>query len=250
MGTIEKKLHLASQYLAAAGISFLPKADDDSHTNLGFNTDGGYLETHSLSDNNDKLILNYKNFSLEWKSTNESKSFRLDGATHKEAVDWISKISRKSLNKEYEYKFHYELPYTINNAFAYKLSDAGRLNELMHLRILAQFILERIDNYYKLEASIRIWPHHFDTGIYSTIPGSDVTIGLGLAIPDTVCDSHYLYITGYKKGTVMDTSGLDKLSIGEWKSEGFTGAILNAKDIVESDGVNFFKEVINELMKK
>jgi hypothetical protein len=90
MGTIEKQLHLASQYLAAAGISFLPKEDDDSHTNIGFNTDGGYLETHSLSDNYDKLILNYKNFSLEWKSNTESKSFRLDGATHKEAVDWIS----------------------------------------------------------------------------------------------------------------------------------------------------------------
>jgi hypothetical protein len=120
----------------------------------------------------------------------------------------------------------------------------------MHLRILAQFILQRTDRDFKLKASIRIWPHHFDTGIYSVIPDSDITIGLGLAIPDSICNDHYLYITGYKKGDVMDTSGLDKLSIGEWKSEGVTGAVLNTKDIVESDGVDFFKEVINRLMTK
>ncbi len=97
----------------------MPKSDDDSHTNIGFNTDGGYLETHTLSDNNDKLIFNYKNFSLEWKSDTESKSFRLDGATHKEAVDWISEMSRKFLKKEYTYIFHY---------ITYDIDDASALN--------------------------------------------------------------------------------------------------------------------------
>ena len=250
MNTIEIQLHIATQYLAAAGISFLPKEDDDSHTNLGFDTDGGYLETHSLSENNDKLILNYKDFSLKWKSDTQSKSFRLDGTTHQEAVDWISEMSRTFLNKEYKYKFHYELPYTIDDVSTFKLSDVGKLNDLMHLRILAQFILERIDNDYNLNASIRVWPHHFDTGIYSTIPESDIAVGLGLAIPDAICDEHYLYITGYKKGNVMNTSGFKKLTLGEWKAEGFTGAILTTENIVESDGVHFFTEVIHQLQTK
>ena len=30
---MEKQIHLAAQYLAAAGISFLEKEPDDSHTN-------------------------------------------------------------------------------------------------------------------------------------------------------------------------------------------------------------------------
>ena len=117
----------------------------------------------------------------------------------------------------------------------------------MHLRILAQFVLERIDKQYDLNTSIRIWPHHFDTGIYSPLPDSDVTIGLGLAIPDTICNKHYLYLSGYKNGNTIETSGLPKLSLGEWKSDGFTGAILNTDGIVESDGVAFFKETINQL---
>lgn len=32
-------MHLASQYLAAAAISFVPKKDDDSHTNLGWSNE-------------------------------------------------------------------------------------------------------------------------------------------------------------------------------------------------------------------
>lgn len=245
MNSIERQVHLASQYLAAAGISFLDKEEDDSHTNLGFNTDGGYLETHPLSDNNDKLILNYKNFNLEWRSNNTSNSFKLEGATHKEVVDWISQMSRSFIDKEYSYEFHYDLPYVVNDDSVFELSNPGTVQELMHLRILAQFILEKVDGDYNLNASIRIWPHHFDTGIYSALPESDVTVGFGLATPDTVCDSHYLYITGYKDGEVLDTSNFDKLSIGEWKSDGFIGAVLNTNHIVESEGVDFFKEAIH-----
>ncbi|WP_035335775.1 hypothetical protein [Dokdonia sp. PRO95] len=247
MDTIEKQLHIASQYLAAAGISFLPKKEDDSHTNLGFNPEEAILETHSLSDANDKLILNYKNFSLEWRSDAVSKVIDLDGATHKGLVEWISSNSREFINKEYSYKFHYELPYSIDDDFTFKLSDVEDLSEMMHLRILAQFILERIDIHYNLNTSIRIWPHHFDTGIYSLIPDLHITVGLGLAIPDSLCENHYLYITGYKGGQAIDPSGLESLTIGDWKSNGFKGAILDARGIVEADGVKFFKEVISQL---
>jgi hypothetical protein len=53
---MEKQMHLASQYLAAAGLSFVKKQDDDSHTNLGFNTEKGIMYTRALSDNGDQLI--------------------------------------------------------------------------------------------------------------------------------------------------------------------------------------------------
>jgi len=250
MKKIDEQIHLAAQYLAAAGISFLPKKSDDSHTNLGFIADSGEVETHSLSENNDKLILNYNTFSLEWKSNSVKKVFELDGATHKEVLQWVTETSKEQLNKGYNYDLHYDLPYSITDADTYSLSDANKLKELMHLRTLSQFIIEKIDEHYKLDTSIRIWPHHYDTGLYDAVPGSDISVGLGLAIPDSVCSEHYLYITGYKNGKAIDTSGFDKLSKGEWKSEGFTGAILDATGIVESDGITFFKEVIDQLIAK
>ena len=73
---MKKQTYLAAQYLAAAGISFVKKEADDSHTNLGFDTDGGFLATHSLSEDGDKLVLNYKNFNLEWKSNKGEASFK------------------------------------------------------------------------------------------------------------------------------------------------------------------------------
>jgi len=250
MKNIEEQIHLAAQYLAAAGISFLEKKPDDSHTNLGFIADRGEVETHALSANNDKLILNYNTFSLEWKSNTEKIAFELDGASHDEVLQWLSKTSKTHLNKTYSYDLHYDLPYAIKNDSKFSLSDASKLKDLMHLRILAQFIIEKIDHHFKLNTSIRIWPHHYDTGLYDALPDTDISVGLGLAIPDSVCSEHYLYITGYKNGKAMDTSTFDKLSNGEWKSGGFTGAILNTNGIVASEGVDFFKEVIDQLVSK
>lgn len=247
MYTIDIQILLASQYLAAAGISFLPKEADDSHTNLGFNAEGGYLETHPLSSNDDKLILNYKSFSLEWKSKEQSKVFKLDGATHKEVVTWISETSKAALHKEYVYDFHYELAYAIEDTSTFKLEDTAALEELEALRVLAQHVLEQINAEYSLNTSIRVWPHHFDSGIYSEIPNSDLTVGLGLAIPDSLCKDHYLYITGYKNGNAMETKGLEALTQGTWVSEGFKGGILTTKDLSEASGLAFFNEAIERL---
>lgn len=247
---MKKQMHLAAQYLAAAGISFLEKKDDDSHTNLGFSTENGCLYTHTFSENNDMLCLDYERFSLEWKSNQGTTSFRLDGATHGEVIKWISETSHTSLNKAYHYKFHYDLPYPISDTYTFKLLDVGKLIELMHLRILAQFTLERILKDNKIESSIRIWPHHFDTGAYVNFKdNSNISIGFGLAIPDTICNEHYMYISGYKDNKIMDTSGFENLNIGEWKNDGFKGAILPATKITESDAVEFFQEAINNFKK-
>lgn len=243
---MKKQMHLAAQYLAAAGISFLEKKDDDSHTNLGFSTENGCLYTRPFSQNDDKLCLDYERFSLEWRSNQGAISFRLDGATHSEVKKWISETSNTFIDKVYHYKLHYDLPYDINDAHRFTLLDVGELIELMHLRILAQFVLEQILDNNDLESDIRVWPHHFDTGAYATFKdGSPLSLGLGLAIPDTICKEHYLYVTGYKNNKIMDTSGFKNLNLGAWKNDRFKGAILPATKLIDSDAINFFQEAIN-----
>lgn len=243
---MKKQMHLASQYLAAAGISFLDKKEDDSHTNLGFNTESGCLESHYLSDNKDQLLLSYQNFSLHWKSKTGKVSFMLDGASHKEVLQWLNETSKEYLNKPFKYNFHYDLPYEVNDTYVYKLTSASELIDLMHLRILSQFSLEKINKEYKFDAEIRIWPHHFDTGIYAAVPGTSISVGLGLAVPDTVCDEHYLYASGYNASGQIDTSKFNKLDNGDWSPTGFNGAILPAGNLVESEGFEFFNQTINQ----
>ncbi|MDB2606961.1 hypothetical protein N9Y48_04220 [Zobellia sp.] len=243
---MKKQIHLAAQYLAAAGISFLDKKEDDSHTNLGFNTDNGCLETHILSNNNDQLLLNYQDFSMVWQSNSGTQSFPLDGTTHKDVLQWLKKTSQDNLNKVYEYNLHYELPYSIDDSYTFKLNDASALKELMHLRILAQFSLEKINQTHGFDVSIRIWPHHFDTGIYTEISTTGNSVGLGLAIPDSVCDEHYLYASGYNTEGQISTSGLKELTKGFWSTEGYIGGVLVAEGISEKVAVQFFNEVIEQ----
>ncbi len=241
-------MHLAAQYLAAAGISFLDKKPDDSHTNLGFEIKNGCLSTHVLSDQGDQLSLNYNRFTLEWKSNdNDTVVFELDGAMHTEVLSWLSHAATTRLNKTYHYKFHYELPYAIDATFTFQLLDFDQLMALKALRVMAQLVLKQVDKDYGLEGAIRVWPHHFDSGIYSTLPDSDITLGLGLAIPDAICNTHYLYISGYKNGQKIATSTLPVLSSGVWKSGDFVGAVLKADTVTASEGIAFFEDAISHL---
>ena len=236
-------MYLAAQYLAAAGISFVKKEEDDSHTNLGFSIEKTRMETHPLSENGDILSLDYKNFSLNWHSKSGSISFALDGSTHADVLNWLKETSKTFLNKSYSYGFHYDLPYEITDDFKFKLVDANRLAELLQLRIIAQATLEQTLKEENLESPIRVWPHHFDSGAYAGLH-KNIAIGFGLAVPDTMCKEHYFYISGYKGRDALNTEGFSPLSNGAWKNDGFKGAILPATSIDKSKAVLFFKEAI------
>jgi hypothetical protein len=238
-------MHLAAQYLAAANINFVAKESDDSHTNIGFNVAHQRLETHALSPEGDILTLSYKEFSLQWISSRGMTSFLLEGKTHAQALQWLEQTSMNALKKPFAYSFHYDLPYAISSTYQFTIPDAGALEKLCSLRILAQHSLEPILKEYQLDASIRIWPHHFDTGIYANLTGtSDVSIGLGLAIPDSVSDTHYFYVSGYKGGEAIIPNPQEKLSQGTWIDQDFKGAILVATNLEAPEAIPFFQATL------
>ena len=136
-------MYLLAQYLAAAGISFLKKKDDDSHSNLGFSIENNSMYSRPLNDYGDNLSVDFEKFTLDWNSNGVSTSLRLDGTTHAEILKWIEKMAAKaSMKAPYTYSFHYDFPYQIKDNFVFKLLDANRLRELLNLRILAQSVLE------------------------------------------------------------------------------------------------------------
>lgn len=135
-------MHLAAQYLAAAGISFVEKKADDSHTNLGWSIDKQRLETHPLSTAGDVLSLNYTTFSLEWISPKNNASFLLEGKTHQQVLKWLTSSADAILGKKYTYDFHYDLPCSIDDSFTFKF-DATKLKQLADLRSLTQSSLEK-----------------------------------------------------------------------------------------------------------
>lgn len=245
------QLHLASQYLAMAGKSFLAPKDDDSHTNVGFFAEDHTLRTWNLDDSGTYLAFSFDNFTLQWGTLEAKVSYALDGKAHNDVVGWISKmVSASKFEKPYNYDLHYKLPYTLSDDYTFELLDSDELNQLLQLRILAQNVLEAFLNSEKLESDIRIWPHHLDTGAFVVLnDGSGKSIGMGMAIPDAVWGAHYFYMSGYKGHDGLATDNFANLAHGEWKNNGFKGAILNTSNAKEKQAMQFFKEALHQYLE-
>jgi hypothetical protein len=171
----------------------------------------------------------------------------LEGKTHAQVLEWLQQMSLNYIAKPYRYKFHYDLPYSIHSDYTFHLDNSANLKTLANLRVLTQKGLEEIIKTFHLKDNIRIWPHHFDTGIYAPLPEtSDVMVGLGLAITDTVLDGHYFYASGYKNGNQLDPAAFSPLSVGKWVSDTFKGGVLPAENSNQDQLVKFFTEALNQ----
>ncbi|WP_109302676.1 hypothetical protein [Aquimarina sp. AU474] len=243
------QMHIAAQYLAAAGISFLDKKDDDSHSNLRFNAQKGYLETRPLNSSGCTIALDYNKFALYWLNNNNARlSIHLDQKTHIDVLKWMEKVSKAmNMEKSFEYNLHYDLPYTVTDDYVFKLEDANKSQKLIELRTLAQSVIQDFLTNNQLDSEIRIWPHHFDTGAFAALEDeTGISVGLGMAIPDTMHDDYYFYISAYQGHDAVSTSGFKTLTHGNWSNEGFKGAVLPLSGINKDTGVTFFQEALAE----
>ena len=237
--------HIAAQYLTTVAISFLDKKDDDSHTNLGWKD--GALYTRPLSELNCKLSLDYTSFSLIWLNDEGFReSIELDGKTHAEIVRWVRKTSLKAKkNLVYEYDLHFELPYEkVNDAFVFEKPSKDSIQQLIQKRNLAQSALE---NTLEKDISVRVWPHHFDTGAFF-MADDTLGIGLGMAIPDAMINDFYLYVSGYQGHNAVELPPTT-LEKGSYYSEGWKGFALPVSGITKADAYTFYTNAINQYTK-
>jgi len=207
-----KNLHQAAQYLAAAGISFLDKKSDDSHTNVGWNKAKNRMETHAFG-NQDQLGINLNTAKIEWlKNGFTISELTLNNTSHADVLSWIETQTKKQkIANTYRYDFHYELPYnSIKNEDTYTL-DLNELNYISKELTIAQDTFGQFLKTEQLESPIRIWPHHFDLGIYTQLSAENTFMGAGLAIPDSLVDDLYFYASGYKNGEGIETKDFGKM---------------------------------------
>lgn len=74
-------------------------------------------------------------------------------------------------------------------------------------------------------------------------------IGLGLAVPDSLINDHYFYISGYKGHSGIDTSRFGSLPHGSWLNGSFKGAILPSSSVTVGMVNTFFTEAFNNYKK-
>ena len=232
--TMISQFHQAAQYLAGAGISFIKKADDDSHTNLGWDSSSHRLLTHPFTKKNFQLGLNFDTFDLEWLQNGFVQAqISLTSHTHAEVLNWIhDQVKHNDINATYHYKFHYELPYddlAADHIFEFDQQKASVISEQWDI---AQLKFAEFLNECQLHSPIRVWPHHFDMGIYTRINTKpEAFLGAGYAIPDDWINDFYYYANGWLNNQPVTTANFSTISHGIWHKKDHKGLTYNQQNV-------------------
>ena len=105
------------------------------------------------------------------------------------------------------------------------------MGDWKHYRHLANEACAMVMGHLQAPGEIRIWPHHFDTGIYIT-PNEKIGIGFGLAMEDPMAGSPYFYVSGYATSGEISYATVNELDIGRWEIDSaWKGAIVPLSDI-------------------
>lgn len=235
----DSQIHWLSQIIAKVNKALVPEKEDDSHTNLYFDAISKRLIGRWIDTPEGKIMcaLNLTNHSFEWLN-NHLQNQSAISIEKKELKDLEQEVSEypKSLGlniSKIANPQHFEIPdYKISAIQQEELTEEG-IKKWSKVRELANNACLAITGYLQPESEIRIWPHHFDTGIYSQVTKS-FGIGFGLAIEDSMVGEPYFYLSGYSSGTPIQYKNLTNLDSGKWfTGEHWNGAVLPLGEIYD-----------------
>jgi len=228
----DQQLHWLSKVLTKANRAFVPAKEDDSHTSLSFDSIGGRLFGRWINGPEGlvMLTLNLQKRAFEW--LNEKQSILEEVAVPEKSMKQLEEnVSRypyslKIKTDTFFSPLHFEIPgYGIESIGKDDLSDEG-LQQWTFFRALANEACLEMLGYLQKDSEIRIWPHHFDTGLYAGI-NKGLGLGFGLAMMDSMVELPYFYLAGYGEGVNVSGLVLPGLSAGHWETTGpWKGAVL------------------------
>lgn len=225
----DQTLHQVCQVLAKAGRSFVPKQDDDSHSNLYFDALAQRIHTHPFGDAKRTLAFNLNNSTFEWVNTRQKASPIIKLAGH--TLDQLEQIIAGQLletgldEKAFLEPLHFEIPeYDHPKTFLPLAGEA--VAEWSYYRRMANQAGNALLGFLQKEGQPRIWPHHFDTGTYCVVDNY-MGFGYGLAMQDEMVGAPYFYLAGYPQKGEVNYEKKPSLTNGHWQiGEHFKGAVL------------------------
>jgi len=236
---IDKKIHQLCQIIAKVNRSLVPKKEDDSHTNLYFESIEKRIYGRWFEQNNSDFIFALDlidfNFLLLDDSKEIVKQFQIEGKNfieiEKEIEAYFQSLdfSIEGLMKE----LHFEIPsYSFADSIWAK-PEINVLNTWMDYRTLANEICILLLGIAQVQGEVRIWPHHFDTGIYFKAKRK-LGIGFGLAMEDDMANNSYFYISAYPENYNIQYENLPDHDHWKWEiSNNWKGGILTLNELDE-----------------
>ena len=249
--TTDQKIHWLAQPLAKANRTFVPTKKDDSHTNIYFDPLSNRLLGRWIDTGNGKILLalNLTIQSYEW--LNEKLVPLASVAYATKTMEEIETEIAESLmilgiNPEgYTSPMHYDIPQYEFTKEKVELLSAEAITQWTQYRKLANEACQLVVGHLQIDQEIRIWPHHFDTGIYVE-PGGKTGIGFGLAMEDDMVGKPYFYLAGYPIEGELEYINLPDIHPAFWEiGEHWKGAILPINTLDETPFKSFQKTLMD-----
>lgn len=256
MNEASLQIHYATQFIAILGKYLLEEKTDDSHTTAEWLQDhkvlaGNWIKGKKLF----RLALNITDYRLILldNEIKEIDSIGIEEKTQMEIFSWLkSQIANLgSKAEELKLRMHYEIPENnLAHGEAFEQPKKNILIELSKIRHNAHLILSFITSKFKNSAPVRIWPHHFDTGTIIPVKKNEKgklikSIGLGLAVADSVANEHYFYASPWSTNDIKFESLPDLSHRGKWHVKGWNGAYLPISEVCKSSTKEEQIEMVN-----
>jgi hypothetical protein len=228
------QLHHCAQFVSGFGISYLPRASDDSHTSMRwdavrralvsqrFQDVAVALRVHDLT----LLVLRDGHADVELPAHGISIA-ALEGRLRSALAGAELDAARYTLTRLFEIPAH---PVAAGSAF--DASDPLPFGALATWYANASLVLEEI-RAERRGSPVSCWPHHFDIATLITVaPGR--TTGAGLSPGDGYYDEPYFYANAYPQpaaSALTDAVG----GAGRWHTFEWIGAVLPGSDLTYGD---------------
>ena len=233
--------YFAAQFIAMTGRHLIKQRQDDSNTSMVFNPHTLSLVGELLSgDLRTSLNLSDLSLALLRDDSPLPSIISLPGLDMKSALSLLRQgLDNAGIKGDnLIYKLHYDLPdHKLLKGSLFFYDQPELISENIAYRHNAEIVLNEIISQFKQAESVRIWPHHFDTGTLIPLkhgPGGELamSVGLGWAIPDGMVDEPYYYLSIWSSDTVEFPTPLQPLIIGNWRMPAWNGAVLKLSEII------------------
>lgn len=251
----DQYIHQLSQTLAKFGRSYADKKPDDGHTNLAFDPVKSCLLTRWASTDIGEVLMGlnlqplcYRFFDHNWK---ELKEIPLSGLTQGQAEEEAAAfLAQLGLNpSSFLQPLHYDIPKYEMEKATIKPINADSLTVWCQYRAMGNNACQWVMDHLQSWGEVRIWPHHFDTGIYVEAT-EKIGFGFGLAMSDNMVGSPYFYYTAYPLNNSQEPyEQLGDLSQGRYVlSEYWNGAVLPLQEATQERLYVFIQEVTDDYL--
>jgi len=245
--------HHAAQFLAMVGHHLIPQQADDSNTNMEFLPDENLILGNALPNGMRVALqlIELKLLVLD-KKNEPKKVIKLDGKTKDEVfIELAQNLADVGIDvSNLKNELHYKIPtHPLGNGALFSIKNENDFIENANYRHNAKIVLNEIAEVFKQEEPIRIWPHHFDTGAFYVISKNGKgettqTIGIGLAIPDSMINEPYYYLSFWSADATAELDKLPSLPSGQWLMPDWNGAVLKHSEILKADTANEQYELV------